>query len=365
VSTFLRKPGALRTASIVIATATALLGSAALSAESASADEIIQPLAPVASPTSNLTVTQAVDVAQPVAGGSTPAHFTVTVGNAALATDGTHDDTAVLAAVTVPRQLHAATVTYNHTVYPVVAGIAEVQIGALAVGTTATIEVSGQVDAATPAATVILNTVDVTGANTETDTADNTSTAQAVTTVSTTLTVTNVAAAASIPLGTAAAIEITVGNTGPSTASNVHITVTVPKGLTAATTAGTFDAATGIWILPTVAQNSAQKLEIAGTPTALGVLKAKAVISAGSYGNISASSTVSVHKVAVIADPKGPKKPVRVTKVSSETITATDPTLAFTGNKPTGGDVLLGLLLLVSGLALIGTRRLAYFFTRG
>ena len=71
-------------------------------------------------------------------------------------------------------------------------------------------------------------------------------------------------------IGDTVTFEISVTNNGAVDATNVTLTDQLPAGLTAAsgngvTTAGTYDAATGIWTIPTLTNGDTQTLTLEGT----------------------------------------------------------------------------------------------------
>jgi uncharacterized repeat protein (TIGR01451 family) len=312
-------------------------------------------------PTSDLGVSEVPTVNTPVAGDTTtnPA-WTVIVANV-----GPQDDSGVVATVTVPSQLAAASVTLNGTSYPVVGGVATVPVGALAVGASATITVTGTLDAATPAGTVLTNAVTVTGDNAEVNPVNNAISSSVTTAAVSDLSTTTVATALNVTVGSPATFTIGVTGTGPSTATDVKVLLTVPAGLTVTPSVGTFDATTNIWTVPAVAAGSNQTVTLSGTTTVVGKLKAVAQVQSSSvpdanYANNRSTATITVQKgvqlpTLPVSDPT-PTTPAAVTPTAIDDTAVKSSTLAYTGAENTDGSLLLGFLLMLGGLVMVGGR---------
>lgn len=152
-------------------------------------------------------------------------------------------------------------------------GEIEVAYTSLAAGQTETITIVVQVPAAAAAAAAITNTATITGEGVEptpdtlhpnTDNADVAVTRQAV------LTLTKTDAPDPNTVGGTLTYQILVTNTGPSTATNVVVSDTLPAGLTyvsSTTTAGTVAEATGVITatIPTLAPSASATVTIVTT----------------------------------------------------------------------------------------------------
>lgn len=115
-----------------------------------------------------------------------------------------------------------------------------VSYASLAPGASDTITITVTVPTAAAAATALANVATVTGDGVDTNTANNTSTANVDITRSAVLTITKTDTPDPAVVGGTLTYEIVVSNTGPSSATNVVISDTIPTGLTVTNTAIAF-----------------------------------------------------------------------------------------------------------------------------
>jgi uncharacterized repeat protein (TIGR01451 family) len=97
------------------------------------------------------------------------------------------------------------------------------------------------------------------------------------------LSLTKTVNAATPPVGATVTFVITLANSGPVTATNVAVTDQLPAGLSfvsAAATLGSYDDATGVWSVGTLAAGASTILTITATVTAAGSITNTAQVSA-------------------------------------------------------------------------------------
>jgi len=312
--------------------------------------------------TANLVVSATVDTPAPVAGDAVGPRYTVTVANT-----GPQMDSAVAATIAVPAGLTGASVMRGTTPCPIVAGSAQCSIGALEAGESATITITGSIAGAVPAGTVVAVSASAAGAVYESSTADNTATASATTASLGDLWVTTRSSAATVREGDDAGFTVEVGNTGPSDATALVLTLDLPAGLTGTPTVGSFDPTTKLWTIPSLVSGATQSVLFHG-PGPLGRLSATAAITSSSVqdanpANDTARASLLVQRVAILAP---------VSSVSADEVTAPTPPaasgaslantaiasvgLAHTGADAQGG-ILAALVLMLTGAAIVVGRR--------
>ena len=148
-------------------------------------------------------------------------------------------------------------------------GEVSVAIGTLNAAASATITIVVTVPA-TAAAGTINNSATITGVGDEPDTADNSDNVDVTVTRSAVLTLTKSDVPDPVVVGGQLTYTILVTNTGPSTATNVEVTDTLPTGLTfgsVTTTAGTASEASGVITatIPTLAVNGSATITVVST----------------------------------------------------------------------------------------------------
>ncbi|MET4702694.1 DUF11 domain-containing protein [Frigoribacterium sp. UYMn621] len=319
--------------------------------------------------TSNLVVTESLDTAAPVAGSSRPT-YTVTVANS-----GPQGDTGVVATVTVPAELSDASVQLAGSPCPIAGGAAQCAIGSLAAGASATITIAGAIAGSIPAGTVVTVSASATGAVYESSTTDNSATASATTVSLGDLWVTGRASAATVREGDEAWFSLVVGNTGPSDATAIVLTLDAPAGLVATPTAGVFDPTTNQWTLPTLASGATQTMLFRGSAATLGRLATRGFVASSSVqdanpANDTAAASMIVQRIALLAPPasavsasevsasevEAPSSASSVSGIALANTSVSSAGLAHTG-ADAQGTLFAALMLMLVGLVIVAARR--------
>jgi uncharacterized repeat protein (TIGR01451 family) len=143
----------------------------------------------------------------------------------------------------------------------------------LAFGATQTFTFQQTVNAAAPAGATVSNTASVTDYFAS-DSNDSQSASFSITPSSNLVTTkTRTSASATPAVGQTVSYQITVTNSGPSAATNVSLTDTLPAGLTAAVgngavSQGSYSAGTGLWTVGSLANGASATLTLVGTVNA-------------------------------------------------------------------------------------------------
>jgi hypothetical protein len=324
---------------------------------------------PATGASSNLVVTESLDTAAPVAGSSRPT-YTVTVANS-----GPQGDTGVVATVTVPAELSDASVQLAGSPCPIAGGAAQCAIGSLAAGASATITIAGAIAGSIPAGTVVTVSASATGAVYESSTTDNSATASATTVSLGDLWVTGRASAATVREGDEAWFSLVVGNTGPSDATAIVLTLDAPAGLVATPTAGVFDPTTNQWTLPTLASGATQTMLFRGSAATLGRLATRGFVASSSVqdanpANDTAAASMIVQRIALLAPPasavsasevsasevEAPSSASSVSGIALANTSVSSAGLAHTG-ADAQGTLFAALMLMLVGLVIVAARR--------
>ncbi|AFY65090.1 conserved repeat domain protein [Geitlerinema sp. PCC 7407] len=220
-------------------------------------------IATITPPIADLSLTKAVDNANPSPGD--PVTFTVVLTNS-----GPSTATNVRVSDPVPSGLTNATVTVSAGTYDNATGLWS--IPSLANGASVTLTLNGTFNAAGTST----NVAEVTGSDqpdpdstpgngstTEDDRASVTIPAR-VADLSITKTVDNTAP----NVGEVITFTVTLANAGPDTATNIEVSDPIPAGLTNVTVTpatGTYDNNTGLWSLPSLGVGAQTTLTVSGT----------------------------------------------------------------------------------------------------
>ena len=208
---------------------------------------------------------------------------TVQAGNTitytlAVSNDGPADATNVLVVDDLPNltpdnlTIVSATATGGGVVTQPGAANGEIEIAyaALAAGQTETVTIVVRVPPGAAAAAAITNAASITGEGIDTDPSNNDDSLDVAVTRQAVLTLAKSDAPDPNTVGGTLTYEILVSNTGPSTATNVVVSDTLPAGLTytsSSTTAGTVAEATGVITatIPTLAPGASATVTIVTT----------------------------------------------------------------------------------------------------
>ncbi len=195
------------------------------------------------------------------------------------------------------------------------------------------------------------------------------------------LSLTKTVAASPVNVSGNAVFTITVQNSGPSDATNVVVNDLLPAGLTfagATASAGDYDAVTGKWTIPTIANATSATLQVTARVDGRGPYLNQATIAsldqldnpADNAGSASVSGVRADLRIAKIATPPTPLpgQPVRFTitvnndgEDSAENVSVLDLLPAgFTLNTPTPS---VGTVSVATGRWTIGTLNAAAFAT--
>ncbi|MFK7736190.1 MAG: SdrD B-like domain-containing protein [Pirellulaceae bacterium] len=184
-------------------------------------------------PSIDLVVTKADSIDPVIAGNSLV--YTVIVTN-----NGPSQATNVSLTDTLPAGVTFTSATSTQGTATNAGGVVTADIGALASGASATVTINVGVDSTTTG--TINNTASVTATETETDTSNNSVTEPTTVNTSVDLALTKTESTDTVATGSALAYTILVTNNGPSTATGVTVTDTLPSELSfdsASTTQGT------------------------------------------------------------------------------------------------------------------------------
>jgi len=286
-------------------------------------------------PQIDLQVVKTVDAATHIAGNEVT--YTITVSN-----EGDTTVNNVLVVDDLPDFMTVVTAISNAggvvTQTGNAAGEIQVTYASLTPGQTATISIVALIPAGQPAAAVVTNSATVSGDGFETDSTNNTDTADIAITREAVLAITKTDSPDPNSVGSALTYEILVTNNGPSTATNVVVLDSLPAGLTfdnVITTAGTASQAAGVITvnIPTLAVGASAAVTVATT------------IQAGFAGStISNSATADADEAELVSSTTtttvNPRVDLQITKTDS-----IDPvsrggvltyTLEVTNNGPSG-----------------------------
>ncbi len=149
-------------------------------------------------------------------------------------------------------------------------GEIQVSFPSIAGGGSETITIVVTVPSAAAAAAAITNAVTVTGDGNDTDPANNSDSVDVAVDRQATLTLTKTDTPDPAPVGSTLTFDLVVTNTGPSTATNVVVSDTLPSGLTftnVTTTSGTASEAGGVVTanIPSLAPNASATITITAT----------------------------------------------------------------------------------------------------
>lgn len=175
-----------------------------------------------------------VDSSDPVIAGNDLV-YTITVSN-----DGPSTATGVTMSDTLPAGVTFTSVTSSQGTAEEAGGVVTADLGSLASGASATVTVTVSVDPGTTG--TLTNTATATGTETDTNTQNNSDTETTAVNSSVDLVITKTGSIATVSPGNSFSYEIVVTNEGPSTATDVSMTDTLPAELefvNATSTAGT------------------------------------------------------------------------------------------------------------------------------
>ena len=198
--------------------------------------------------------------------------YTLTVSN-----PGTNTATNVVVTDNLPDDfvIQSANATGGGTVVQTGNAAGEVQVtwASLTAGQSETVTIIATVPATRAAAAAVNNTATVTSDGIDSNTTNNTDDVDIAVTRSAVLTISKTDTPDPVNVGGALTYEILVTNTGPSTATNVAISDTIPAGLTVTnvtTTAGTAGEAGGVVTgsVPTLAVSGSVTITISATVAA-------------------------------------------------------------------------------------------------
>lgn len=333
------------------------------STDSLSGTAQVQPAPQLAVPipaAADLRTTVSLSDAAPVAGAGAPV-WTATVTNA-----GPQAAHTAVVRVAVPAALGTPTVTIDGTPCPIAAGFADCPAGTIAVGGTRTIVLSGGVAANVPSGTPLDGTVSAIATEYDPTSADATAIAGAVVQTRASLVIGAIADALLVSPGDAIRVDLPVASTGPSDALAVTVAVTAPAGLTVTPSAGTWDAATGVWTIGTLTPGSTVRLRLTGTASALGAIVVRGELTSATFDPDTADDRAAASlmvaaplvPIAPLATPTpDPAPTAAATGVRRTALTASAGTLAFTGTSGVDATGWLAAALLAFGVLLLRARR--------
>ena len=219
-------------------------------------------------------------------GDSTPAEGDSVTFQIEVRNDGAAQATNVSLTDLLPAGITLTGGTVSQGTYDTATGLFD--IGTLNVGEIATITLTGTVDAGEGGNTITNVTTAATGDQIDPSTVgDDLTEAIVVDNTTDLVTVKTLASGDTTPNeGDTVTFEITVTNDGAGDATNVDLTDLLPAGLTATAlnggiTQGTYDAATGLWTIGTLANGASATLTIEGT------------VDAGQSGNVITNTTTA------------------------------------------------------------------------
>ncbi len=216
---------------------------------------------------------------------NTPVTFTVTATN-----NGPSNATGVHVSDLLPAGLNFVSSAQSVGTYDQVTG--DWNIGALANGSSATLQIIATVTLTTP----VINTATKT-AETETDpVAGNNSASATVTGVSADISVLKTVNQSTPTVGQNVTYTIVANNLGPSTATGVQLSDLLPAGVTFVSytaTQGAYNSTTGIWFVGTMVNGSSVTLSVVVRVTAMGTIVNTVTVVPGNYFDPNLSNNVS------------------------------------------------------------------------
>ncbi|WP_306354237.1 gliding motility-associated C-terminal domain-containing protein [Flavobacterium sp. '19STA2R22 D10 B1'] len=215
---------------------------------------------PVPVPITNLSIVKTVDNATPNVGGEVV--FTLTINNA-----GPSDATDVVVTDLLPSGYTFVSATPSAGTYDNASGLWTV--GVLNNGISATLNVTALVNASGNYS----NTASISGTEIDPIPGDNTSISTPVPVPITNLNIAKTANNVTPNVGDTIVFTVTVNNAGPSDATNVVVTDTLPSGYTfisATPSIGTYDNSTGIWTIGGLVNGVNASLDIVVSVNATG-----------------------------------------------------------------------------------------------
>ncbi|PPK63070.1 DUF11 domain-containing protein [Actinokineospora auranticolor] len=302
----------------------------------------------------DLRVTKSVDGGQIVPG--TQATWVVTVTNAgdAFARDVVLTD-ALPAGATLVSSTGATCANTD--------GVVTCPLDALAPAATVTVRLRAAI-AADLDGTAISNSARVTSSTPDANSGDNNSAVSTTLTRQTGLSVTKTTEQTKATVGDTITWVVTIANTGPSAAPSVQVTDLLPEGITlisAVTSQGTYDPATGLWHLDWVGPADQRTLTVTARVDREGPLVNIATLAVqdvlDSADDNSASATTEVSAAETSTETPTPTTETPTTSTNGGTTTTTDDTATDQDLSYTGFPVLrwlsLGLLLTLLGVTLV------------
>ncbi|WP_026423909.1 CARDB domain-containing protein [Actinokineospora inagensis] len=237
-------------------------------------------------------------------------------------------------------------------------------IGTVAAGTTTTVRVVAAIDPGFDGDT-ITNSVVATSVSPDANTADDTAVTTDPIRRQTALAVVKTADKTKATVGDQISWLVSLSNTGPSTAPAVSVTDKLPAGvtlITAITSTGTYDPATGAWRLDAIAPGEQPTLRVtarvdkAGSLVNIASLTAQDVLdSASADDTASATTEVSAQggtETSTSAATTTTASPTTTTTTTTSATASQQQNLSYTG-VPVLRWVTIGLLLTAAGVLLV------------
>ncbi|KAB8140884.1 DUF11 domain-containing protein [Chloroflexia bacterium SDU3-3] len=289
----------------------------------------------------DLAVSKTVDTVNPVAGNTIK--YTILVRN-----NGPSNATGVQILDTLPGSVTWAGTNASQGTYSTGTGVWDV--GSLANGATATLELTVTVNATT----AILNTASVSAVDQpDPNSANNTSSVSTPQSLAD-LAVTKVASDLTPNVGDMLDFTIQVTNNGPNAASGIEVSDLLPAGMTfvsASTASGSYTAGSGLWVVGSLANGASASLIVTARADLAGSITNTAGVSKlaqidPTLGDNSASATVVVQQadlaVQIAVDTATPNVGGQATY-----------TITLTNNGPSDASGVSLLALLPAGLTLV------------
>jgi uncharacterized repeat protein (TIGR01451 family) len=260
--------------------------------------------------------------------------YEVTVTN-----DGPSDTTGVVLTDLLPASVTFVAATPAQGTYDLISGLWTV--GDLAAGGSATLTIETAVTAG--ALGTIVNTAAASSDLEDPDLANNRATSSATVVLEADLALTKTVTPASASVGDQVTYTMTITNNGADEATAVVVQDVLPAGVTfvsAAPTAGTFDSASGMWVIPQVAAGGTEQLDITVVADQEGDITNTATALANEPDpdpdNGVAGVTITIQQVVTTTTAS--------TTTTSTSTTTTPPTTTTTGSPTTtqavaGGDL--------------------------
>jgi uncharacterized repeat protein (TIGR01451 family) len=285
----------------IVATATRPVGTARTNTATLAASSPTDPnlannsasatVTPQAAPTADIAVTKTVNIASPIAGSAVT--FTATVTN-----NGPNAATGVVVMDSVPAGFTFTSATPSQGTYSSATGIWT--IGALAVGQSVTLMMSGTVGLATVTNIATLTASSPTDPNAANNSASAVVTPQPPTAdIAVTKTVDN-----PTPRVEGAIIfTVTVTNNGPNAATSVVVSDPTPAGLsfvTVMTATGSYNSGTGVWTIGALAVGQSATLTMQGSVLEATVTNVATVTASSPTDPVPGNNSASATAIPVI-----------------------------------------------------------------